>query len=323
MGELINGIWHRKAVDTRPTGGVLKRAPAVFRNWITPDGAAGPSGEGGFAAEAGRYHLYASYACPWAHRTLIMRSLKGMHEIVGLSLVNPFMSDDGWTFDPADGVISDTLNHVSKLHELYTLASPGCTTRATVPILWDKLTGRIVSNESSEIIRMFGSAFDTVGASEGDYYPVTHRESIDALNVRVYETLNNGVYKAGFSLHQNDYESAISEIFATLDWLEDLLTGHRYLVDDELTEADIRLFVTLLRFDPVYVGLFKCNLRMISSYPNLKRFTRDLYWDPAIRPTVRLDHIKVHYYRSLTALNPSGVIPVGPRLDHEISDRDA
>ena len=315
MGELIDGCWEKTPMDTKATGGVFKRQSAVFRNWITQDGAAGPTGEGGFSAEAGRYHLYVSYACPWAHRTLIMRALKGLEPLIGVSVVNWFMGEEGWTFDPAEGVIGDGVNGVGKLYELYQLAAPGCSTRSTVPILWDKKTGRIVANESADIVRMFSTAFDGVGARPGDFYPQTRRAEIDAINTRVYESLNNGVYRAGFSRRQDDYERTVGTLFDTLDWLEAMLSRNRYLLGDEMTEADIRLFVTLVRFDSVYHGLFKCNLRTLTSFPALWRFTRDIYQHPAIRPTVRLDHIKGHYYQSLLAVNPSGVVPAGPLLD--------
>jgi glutathionyl-hydroquinone reductase len=315
MGELIDGRWERTPLNTKATGGLFRRKDASFRNWITPDGAAGPSGRGGFAAEAGRYHLYVSYACPWAHRTLIMRALKGLEEMIGLSVTHWRMGEDGWTFDAADGVVQDGVNGVTHLYQLYTLADPACTTRSTVPILWDKATRTIVSNESAEIIRMFGSAFDGMGAALGDYYPEAQRDGIDALNARIYDTLNNGVYKAGFTLHQAEHEATVRALFDTLDMLEVRLGESRYLFGDTLTEADIRLFVTLIRFDVVYHGHFKCNLRPVASYPGLWRFTRDLYQHPVIRPTVRLDHIKAHYYQSQRAINPSGVVPVGPVLD--------
>ena len=315
MGELINGVWERTPLNAEATGGRFVRNTSAFRNWITPDGAAGPTGTGGFKAEPGRYHLYVSYACPWAHRTLIMRSLKGLENMIGVSITHWLMGDDGWTFDPADGVVADSVNGVTHLHQLYTLSEPGCTMRSTVPILWDKQTGTIVSNESAEIIRMFNSAFDGVGALPGDYYPQDLQGDIDALNARIYDTLNNGVYKAGFTLHQTDHEAIVTAMFETLDMLEAQLAGRDFLLGDAMTEADIRLFVTLIRFDAVYHGHFKCNLRPIVSYPNLWRFTRAMYQHPRIRPTVRLDHIKAHYYQSQRAVNPSGVVPLGPILD--------
>ena len=318
MGELINGKWQVSAFDTRKTGGVFQRNVTIFRNWVTPDGAPGPSGDGGFRAEAGRYHLYVSLACPWANRTLIMRALKGLEGMIGLSVVNWLMLDDGWTFEPAEGVIADSVNGTSRLHELYTLADPGCTTRATVPVLWDKQRRTIVSNESSEIIRMFNSAFDGLGALPGDYYPPALRTEIDALNARIYDTLNNGVYKTGFTLRQDVYETTVMALFATLDWLEERLARRRYLCGDALTEADIRLFPTLARFDPVYFGHFKCNLRALTDYPNLWAYTRSLYQHPAIRPTINFTHIKRHYYMSHRALNPTGIVPLGPRRDFDM-----
>jgi putative glutathione S-transferase len=315
MGELIDGVWERTPLDAKATGGRFVRNTAAFRNWVTPDGAPGPTGTGGFKAEPSRYHLYVSYACPWAHRTLIMRSLKGLNDLIGLSVTHWLMGDDGWTFEPASGVMPDGVNGVTHLHQLYTLSEPGCTTRSTVPILWDKHTGTIVSNESAEIIRMFNTAFDDVGALPGDYYPEDLQSEIDALNARVYDTLNNGVYKAGFTLHQADYDVVVTTMFETLDMLEARLADRDFLLGDVMTEADIRLFVTLIRFDAVYHGHFKCNLRPIVSYPNLWRFTRAMYQHPRIRPTVRLDHIKAHYYQSQRAVNPSGVVPLGPILN--------
>jgi glutathionyl-hydroquinone reductase len=315
MGLLVDGQWHDVWYDTASHGGRFIRKDAAFRNWVTADGAPGPTGEGGFMAEPGRYHLYVSLACPWAHRTLILRALKGLEQIVSVSVVNWLMLDNGWTFDRAPGVVPDTVNHARFMHEIYTAADPAYTGRVTVPVLWDKARGTIVSNESSEIIRMFNSAFDAVGALPGDYYPGPLREGIDALNARIYDTVNNGVYKAGFATSQAAYEEAVAPLFASLDWLEDLLGDSRYLTGDRLTEADIRLFTTLIRFDAVYVGHFKCNIRRIADYPNLSGFVRDLYQTPGIAPTVDMDHIKRHYYESHRSLNPSGVVPVGPWQD--------
>ncbi len=312
MGELIDGRWHAEPFKADGTGGAYQRKTAVFRDWVTPDGSPGPSGDGGFPAEPGRYHLYVSLACPWAHRTLIMRALKGLEGMIGLSVVNWLMLDEGWTFAPGEGVVPDTVNHVGRLHELYTLADPGCSTRVTVPVLWDKRRRTIVSNESSEIIRMFNSAFDGVGATPGDYYPAAWRAEIDAVNARVYDTVNNGVYKAGFATTQEAYEAAAAALFASLDWLEARLEGRRYLVGDTLTEADIRLFTTLVRFDPVYFGHFKCNLHALVDYPRLSALTRTLASHPLIAPTVNLTHIKRHYYMSHTAINPTGIVPIGP-----------
>lgn len=308
MGELIGGVWHQSGIDAILKNGEMRRPPSRFRNWITPDGA--------FPAAAGRYHLYVSLACPWAHRTLILHRLKGLGDIVGLSVVHWLMADDGWTFDAGPGVIADTVNGARALHQIYTMSDPDCTSRVTVPVLWDKVTRRIVSNESSEIMRMFNSAFDGCGAAPGDYTPAARLDEIDAVNARVYDGVNNGVYRAGFAKTQAAYETAVAEVFDTLDWLEERLAGQRYLVGDTLTEADIRLFTTLVRFDPVYHGHFKCNLRALKDYPALWGFTRDLFQHPAIGPTVDFDHIKRHYYSSHLWLNPTGIVPLGPVLDH-------
>lgn len=315
MGLLVDGQWRDAWYDTASSGGRFLRKDASFRNWVTRDGAPGPTGEGGFKAEAGRYHLYVSLACPWAHRTLILRSLKGLEGMIDVSVVNWLMLENGWTFDPSPGVVSDPVNHARFMHEIYTAADPTYTGRVTVPVLWDKATGRIVNNESSEIIRMLNSAFDEIGALPGDYYPQALREEIDAINARVYDTVNNGVYKAGFATTQQAYEEALTPLFDTLDWLEERLTHRRWLVGNVLTEADIRLFTTLIRFDAVYVGHFKCNIRRIADYPALSGFVRDLYQRPAIRETVDFTHIKHHYYESHRTINPSGVVPAGPDLD--------
>jgi putative glutathione S-transferase len=319
MGEMIKGKWQPAELDTRKTDGVFRRKDSVFRNWVTADGSAGPSGVGGFRAEAGRYHLYVSLACPWAHRTLIIRNLKGLESMIGVSVVNWLMLGDGWTFEPGEGVIPDTVNGVSRLRDLYEIADPECSTRVTVPVLWDKERRTIVNNESSEIIRMFNSAFDDLGAAAGDYYPEPLREEIDRFNARIYDTLNNGVYKAGFTTRQDAYETTVITLFETLDWLEQRLSRHRFLCGDALTEADIRLFTTLVRFDPVYFGHFKCNLRALVDYPNLWAYTRDLYQHEAIRPTVDFNHIKRHYYMSHRSINPSGIVPVGPERDFDQS----
>lgn len=315
MGLLVDGRWHDVWYDTASHGGRFIRKDAAFRNWVTADGAPGPTGMGGFMAEPGRYHLYVSLACPWAHRTLILRALKGLEQSVSVSVVNWLMLENGWTFDPAPGVVPDAVNHARFMHEIYTAADPAYSGRVTVPVLWDKARGTIVSNESSEIIRMFNAAFDAVGALAGDYYPEALRERIDALNARIYDTVNNGVYKAGFATSQAAYEEAVAPLFASLDWLEGLLGEGRYLTGDRLTEADIRLFTTLIRFDAVYVGHFKCNIRRIADYPNLSGFVRDLYQTPGIAATVDMGHIKRHYYESHRGLNPTGVVPVGPWQD--------
>ncbi|WP_114010067.1 glutathione S-transferase family protein [Cohaesibacter intestini] len=315
MGLLIDGQWHDQWYDTKSSGGRFVRKDAAFRNWVTADGSAGPTGTGGFKAEAGRYHLYVSYACPWAHRTLIFRALKGLEEMISVSVVNSYMVEHGWTFDPQDGMIPDPIHNADYMHQVYTAADPTYTGRVTVPVLWDKKTGTIVSNESSEIIRMFNSAFDGLGAKSGDYYPQDLRSEIDTINETVYHKVNNGVYKAGFATEQAAYEEAVVPLFETLDWLEDRLSRMRYLNGPKPTEADWRLFTTLLRFDPVYVGHFKCNLRTIGSYPNLSNYVRDLYQVPGVAETVRMDHIKHHYYASHDMINPTRVVPMGPEID--------
>jgi putative glutathione S-transferase len=317
MGLLVDGVWRDEGYDTSNTGGRFVRADAQFRNWITPDGAPGPSGEGRFKAEPGRYHLYVSLACPWACRTLIYRGLKGLEGMIGLSVTHWLMAENGWTFAPGEGVVPDSVNGVSFIHQLYSKANPTYTGRATVPVLWDRQRGTIVSNESSEIIRMFNSAFDGVGAKAGDYYPDPLRAEIDAVNARVYDTVNNGVYKAGFATTQKAYEAAVVALFATLAWLEERLAKQRFLMGAAPTEADWRLFTTLIRFDQVYVGHFKCNIRRLVDYPNLFAYTRDLYQWPRVRETVNFTHIKGHYYLSHKTINPTGIVPVGPVIDFD------
>jgi putative glutathione S-transferase len=312
MGYLAEGRW--VAAD-RPTKGVFIRGDTQFRNWITPDGSAGPSGGGGFKTEADRYHLYVSLACPWASRTLIFRSLKGLETMIGLSVTHWLMGKNGWTFTPGEGVIPDTVNGVEFLHQLYTRADPRYSGRVTVPVLWDKQRGTIVNNESSEIIRMLNDAFDGVGATPGDYYPKLLRDEIDRLEARIYDTVNNGVYKAGFAGTQEAYEAAVLPLFQSLDWLEERLSQSRFLVGDKPTEADWRLFTTLVRFDAVYHGHFKCNIRRLVDYPNLWGYTRDLYQWPGIARTVNLTHIKRHYYMSHRHINPTGIVPLGPEID--------
>jgi putative glutathione S-transferase len=312
MGLLVDGKWRDRWYDTGKSGGRFIRKEAQFRNWITTDGSAGPSGGGGFMAEAGRYHLYVSLACPWANRTLIFRKLKGLEDMITISVVHWHMAENGWTFQPDEGVIADPIHKARFLHEVYTASDPHYSGRVTVPVLWDRKTAAIVSNESSEIIRMLNSAFDGVGARPGDFYPEHLRDEIDAVNDRVYKTLNNGVYKAGFATTQEAYEEAVVPLFETLDWLEERLTRQRYLVGDELTEVDWRLFTTLVRFDPVYVGHFKCNLRRLVDYPRLWEYTRALYRHEGVAETVNMRHIKQHYYVSHTSINPSGVVPIGP-----------
>jgi len=317
MGLLVDGQWHDKWYDTESTGGEYKRQVQAFRSWITADGSGGPSGEGGFKAEPGRYHLYVSLACPWAHRTLIFRALKGLEDLLPISVVHWYMAENGWTFQPGDGVIRDPHYGVHKLYELYQKADPSFTGRVTVPVLWDRERETIVNNESAEIIRMLNSAFDGLGALEGDYYPEELRTEIDEINARIYSTVNNGVYKSGFATTQKAYEKNVYPLFDTLNWLEERLANSRYLLGARLTEADIRLFTTLLRFDSVYFGHFKCNIRRLTDYPNLWRFTRELYQHPKIRPTIDFVHIKHHYYASHAAINPTRIVPVGPVLDFE------
>lgn len=316
MGKLVDGVWHDVWYDTKSTGGRFVRQDAKFRNWITPDGKDAPNGKA-FKAEAGRYHLYVSYACPWAHRTLIFRKLKGLEDMIGLSVVHPFMGENGWTFHEGDGVIPDPIGDAEFLHQVYTAAEPEFTGRVTTPVVWDKKTSTIVSNESAEIIRMFTQAFDHLGAKEGDFYPEALRDEIDEVNERVYHTLNNGVYKCGFATTQEAYEESFGDLFDTLDWLEARLSKQRYLVGDRITEADWRLFTTLLRFDSVYFSHFKTNLRRIVDYPNLWAYTRELYQVPGIEETVRMDHIKHHYYRSHESINPTRIVPLGPAIDFD------
>jgi glutathionyl-hydroquinone reductase len=312
MGLLIDGQWHDQWYDTSKSAGHFVRKDSAFRNWVTADASPGPSGSGGFKAEPGRYHLYVSLACPWAHRTLIMRALKGLEHHIDISVVHWLMLENGWTFAEGPGVIPDKLHQAHFLHQVYVAADSTYTGRVTVPILWDKVSGTIVSNESSEIIRMFNAAFNLVGAHQGDYYPQELRADIDAVNARVYDTLNNGVYKAGFATTQAAYEEAVIPLFNTLDWLEARLAGRPWVCGDQLTEADIRLFTTLVRFDPVYVGHFKCNIRRIADYPNLSAHTNRMMAEPGIAETVNLDHIKRHYYESHRMINPTGIVPVGP-----------
>ena len=314
MGLLVDGHWQDQWYDTAGSGGRFVRQDSAFRNWVTPDGAPGPSGRGGFAAEAGRYHLHVSLACPWAHRTLIFRALKGLERFIDVSVVHWLMLDRGWTFAAGEGVVPDPVGGAQYLHEVYTKADPHYTGRVTVPVLWDKATGTIVSNESSEIIRMFNSAFDGIGAKPGDYYPEALRAEIDALNERIYAAVNNGVYKAGFATTQGAYEEAVQPLFATLDWLEGRLETRRFLTGDAITEADWRLFTTLIRFDAVYVGHFKCNIRRIADYPRLSTYVRALLQVEGVAVTVDLGHIKRHYYESHRTINPSGIVPVGPDL---------
>lgn len=316
MGLLVDGNWEDKWYDTKSTGGKFKRSEAAFRNWITADGSAGPSGEGGFKAEAGRYHLYVSLACPWAHRALVFRSLKGLTDLIDVSVVHPDMLGDGWTFDTDfDGATGDTLYGLPFARDVYLKAKPDMSGRVTVPILWDKERETIVSNESSEIIRMFNSAFDGITGDTQDFWPEDLREAIEPVNARIYDTVNNGVYKAGFATTQEAYEEAVYPLFESLDWIEGILSESRYLMGDRVTEADWRLFTTLIRFDKVYHGHFKCNRRRIVDYPNIWGYLRELYqWD-GVAETVNFDHITRHYHYSHDTINPNRIVPIGPELD--------
>jgi putative glutathione S-transferase len=315
MGSLVDGVWRDGWYDTESTAGRFVRQPSRFRSWVTPDGAAGPSGAPGFTAAAGRYHLYVSLACPWAHRTLIMRALKGLETQIPVSVVHWRMLEHGWTFEEGEGVIPDPIHHARCLYEVYRAADPNYTGRVTTPVLWDCDKATIVNNESAEIIRMLNSAFDGVGARPGDYYPAALRAEIDALNARIYETVNNGVYRAGFATSQPAYDEAIGPLFETLEWLEARLARRRYLCGDAVTEADIRLLPTLLRFDLVYYSHFKCNLRRLEDYRNLSAYARDLYQTPGIGATFNAMHAKRHYYESHRRLNPAGIVPAGPNVD--------
>ena len=316
MGLLVDGEWKDRWYDTESSGGRFEREESSFRDWLTADGSPGPDGQEGFPAAPGRYHVYASYACPWAHRVLIYRALKGLEEHVGVSFVHWHMGEDGWTFEPdEDGIVGDRLSGRRFLRDVYTDARPDATTRVTVPVLWDTERGAIVSNESSEIIRMLDHAFDDLGATPGDHYPEGRREEIDRINARVYDTLNNGVYKCGFATTQAAYDEAIVPLFETLDWLEGILAERRCLTGDEPLECDWRLLPTLLRFDPVYHGHFKCDRRRIVDYPNLWGYTRDLYQRPGIAGTCDFGHVRRHYHLSHETINPHGILPIGPDLD--------
>ncbi|MGP5100042.1 glutathione S-transferase family protein [Psychrobacter celer] len=323
MGLLVEGKWQDQWYDTKSSGGRFQREDAGFRNWVTADGSAGPSGVGGFKAEPNRYHLYVSLACPWAHRTTIYRKLKGLEDMVSLSVVHPFMGDKGWTFAAGEGVIADPLHDADYAYEIYVATKPDYTGRVTVPILWDKKNNTIVSNESSEIIRMFNTAFDEVGARAGNFLPAEKLAEIDEINDRVYTAVNNGVYKAGFATTQAAYEEAVTALFEALDMLEARLSQQRYLVGQTITEADWRLFTTLVRFDSVYFGHFKCNIRRIVDYPNLWGYLRELYQVPGVAETVNMTHIKQHYYGSHANINPTRIVPVGPAIDfHSPHQRD-
>lgn len=316
MGQLVDGKWHDVWYDTKSTGGAFKRTTAGFRNWITADGSAGSSGIDGFKAESGRYHLYVSYACPWAHRTLIFRALKDLTDHITISVVHPDMMGEGWTFTKDDqGATGDTLYGLPFARDIYTKSDSEVSGRVTVPILWDKQRQTIVSNESSEIIRMFNSAFDEVTGNTTDYWPVGMRDDIEEVNARIYSDINNGVYKTGFATTQTAYDAAVTTLFNTLDWVEDHLSTSRYLMGDRLTEADWRLFTTLVRFDSVYHLHFKCNRKRLIDYPNLWAFTRELFQMPGVAATVNMPHIVRHYHFSHETINPNRIIPINPILD--------
>ncbi|KPQ38187.1 MAG: putative glutathione S-transferase [Porphyrobacter sp. HL-46] len=312
MGFLKDGEWHDEWDYNDEDSGAFERDESAFRNWITPDGAPGPTGDGGFAAEPGRYRLVISLACPWAHRTNIARHLKGLTGAIDLVVVHWLMRDGGWSFRNGECVTPDPVCGADYLHQVYTRAKPDYSGHVTVPLLWDTKTGTIVNNESADILRMLGSAFDDCGANERDLYPEAHRGEIDALGQRVYDAVNNGVYKAGFAASQRAYDAAVKPLFAMLDELEDRLEGTQWLVGGQLTEADIRLWTTLIRFDPVYHTHFKCNLRRIADYPNLAAFTRRLYRLEGIAETVNFKHIRHHYFESHRHINPAGIVPAGP-----------
>ena len=316
MGLLVDGVWQDQWYDTASSGGRFQRSTTSWRNWVTPDGAAGPTGEGGFAAESGRYHLYVSLACPWAHRTLIYRQLKGLAPHIEVSAVHPDMLGDGWEFrTDFPGATGDRLFGLPYMRDIYLRADPKASGRVTVPVLWDKQRDTIVSNESAEIIRMFNSAFDGLTGNDLDFWPEDLRPQIEALNARIYDTVNNGVYKAGFATSQAAYDEAIAPLFDSLDWLEDLLSRNRYLTGDRLTEADWRLFTTMVRFDPVYHTHFKCNRKWLREYPNLWGWTRELYQIPGVAGTVDFGHIVRHYHYSHDTINPSRIIPINPVID--------
>ncbi|MBD3625064.1 MAG: glutathione S-transferase family protein [Rhodobacteraceae bacterium] len=316
MGQLIDGTWDPDPNMPAGDDGSFRRKPSTFRNWVTADGGPGPSGEGGFAAESGRYHLYVSLACPWAHRTLIFRALKGLEAHVTVDVVHPDMLENGWTFSrDFPGATGDSVNAAGYLYQVYQKADPAATTRATVPVLWDRHTGQIVSNESAEIIRMFNSAFDHITGNHQDFYPAALRPEIDSVNERIYETVNNGVYRAGFARSQAAYDRAVDALFESLDWLEERLTDRRYLVGTTVTEADWRLLTTLLRFDAVYHGHFKCQRNRLTDFPALWSYARELYQWPGVAGTVDFDHIRRHYHYSQQSVNPHRIVPIAPRIN--------
>lgn len=308
---LIDGVWHEQDDDPKKTKGRFIRMDSVFRDWVRADGSTP------YTPEAGRYHLYISHACPWAHRTMIFRKLKNLEGIIDFSVVHPFMGEKSWHFGECEACTPDHLHGFENLYEAYLLADKKYTGYVTVPLLWDKKTQTIVNNESSEIIRMLNSEFNDLTDVQTDFYPEYLRKEIDAVNKRIYHDINNGVYKSGFATSQEAYEEAVANLFEALDWVEERLSKQRYLCGDTITEADWRLFTTLVRFDPVYVGHFKCNLKRIYDYPNLWSYTRELYQVPGIKETVEMDHIKKHYYQSHGDINPTRIVPRGPTIDFE------
>jgi putative glutathione S-transferase len=310
MGQMIDGAWVRQDHLAATVDGAFQRPDMVFRDRIAPGT--------DFPPEAGRYHLFVSHACPWAHRTMIVRALKGLAPLISVSVVNWFMGEDGWTFLPGEGVVADPVMGATHLHQLYSRADPHFTGRVTVPVLWDLKTGRIVNNESSEIIRIFNTAFDGLGAAPGDYYPEALRATIDPINARVYATLNNGVYRSGFASTQAAYEAAVVPLFETLDWLEGILAAQPFLAGERFTEADIRLFTTLIRFQEVYHYHFKCNIQALYAYPALWDYMLSIHQHPLIRPTVDFRHIKGHYFQSHAHINPTRIVPLGPSLSYDV-----
>lgn len=316
MGRLIDGNWVSDWYDTQSTGGKFVRPDSQFRNWITPDGGAGPTGNAGFAAQSGRYHLYVCYACPWAHRALVFRNLKELQNHISISAVHPDMLENGWTFDTDDhGATGDALFGLEYMHEIYQKADLNVTTRVTVPVLWDTKTNQIVSNESSEIIRMFNSAFNGLTGNTDDYWPLERRSEIAAMNAPIYSAINNGVYKAGFATTQGAYDIAVHTLFDKLSELETHLGQNRYLLGQQITEADWRLFTTLVRFDLVYHQHFKCNRKRITDYPNLWGYTRELFQWPGVAETVNFNHIIAHYHRSHETINRYQIVPINPVID--------
>ncbi|MFT5270134.1 MAG: putative glutathione S-transferase [Yoonia sp.] len=318
MGQLVDGVWHDVWYETKTSGGAFVRDSAKFRNWITADGSAGPTGEAGFKAESGRYHLYISNACPWAHRSMVFRALKDLTNHIDVSVVHPDMLSNGWTFETDEnGANGDALFSLPFARDIYIKADPHISGRVTVPILWDKQQNTIVSNESSEIIRMFNSAFDEITENTQDFWPADHRDAIEDVNSRIYNTINNGVYKSGFATTQTAYDAAVGPLFESLDWIEGILSQNRYLTGDKITEADWRLWTTLIRFDMVYHQHFKCNRKRIIDYPNIWGFTRELYQWAGVKQTVNMDHIVRHYHYSHETINPNRIIPTNPIIDFD------